>query len=113
MRVLSSALVGRAPRVYRLGGAVTPSAVAVIVVDVGSMRVLVLQRAGRVRMAVGLRAFHTIVSVLVVGVVDVQMAVGARRVPMPVRVALADQEPRRRGHERRRGDEAGRRRLAE
>src|SRR5262249_57426573 len=44
----------------------TASAVAVIVVDVGRVRMLVLHRPGRMRMAVGLWALPALVRVLVV-----------------------------------------------
>jgi len=84
--------------------------VAVIVVDVGSVRVLVLHRAGRVRMAVGLRSFPARVRVLMMLVVDVDVRVAPGRMDVTMHVTLVDQEPGRQRHERRRAQETDTRR---
>src|SRR6185369_8562494 len=91
----------------------TASAVTVIVVDVGRVRVIVLDGAGRVRMTVGLRAFPALVGVLMVLVVDVHVDVRSGRVVVAVQVALVDQERCRQRHERRRGEQADSRRFSE
>jgi hypothetical protein len=72
----------------------TASTVAVIVVDVGCVRVLVLDGTRRVGMAVRLRPLPALVGVLVVFVVDVHVSVRPRRVTMVVQVALVNQQPR-------------------
>src|SRR5262245_48493664 len=84
----------------------TASAVAVIVVGVGRVRMLVLDRAGRMRVAVGLGTFPALVRVLVMLVVDVHVNVRTARVVMAVQVSLLKQEPRAQGHYRRRAREA-------
>ena len=91
----------------------TASTVAVIVVDVGRVRVLVLDGARRVGMAVRLRPFPALVGVLVVFVVDVHVRVRPRRVAVVMQVALLNQQPRGQCHERRRREQAGGQRLAE
>jgi hypothetical protein len=91
----------------------TASTVAVIVVDVGRVRVLVLDGARRVGMAVRLPPFPALVGMLVVLVVDVHVSVRPRRVAVVVQVALVKQQPRGQRHERRRREQAGGRRLAE
>src|SRR4030095_9658104 len=89
----------------------TASAVAVIVVAVGRVRVLVLHRAGRMRMAVRLRNFPALVRLLVMLVVDVN--VRAARMVMEMHVSLANQEPGAERHHHRRAREADGRPLAE
>ena len=60
--------------------------------DVGCVRMRVLDRAGRVRMAVRLGTFPALMSVLMVIVVDVHVDVGSRRVVVRVQVTLVHQE---------------------
>src|SRR5262249_9462334 len=73
----------------------TASPVAVIVMGVGCVRMLVLDRTGRVRMAVRLRSFPALVRVLMVRVVNVNVDVHAVGMVMAMQMPLLHQEPRR------------------
>ena len=62
-------------------------------VDIRTMRMGVGEGLSRVGMDVGLGSFPALVSVLVMGVMDVAVCVHARRVLVPMPVRLASQQP--------------------
>ena len=69
------------------------STMIVAVVTVVDVRVLVLERPGRMRMHVRLRPFPTFMFVLVVLIMDVAVCMHPCLVSVSVRVPLAKQQP--------------------